>query len=365
MSIETFSPLPLNTFGTWITLLDPSDVPPGMSPNLADVEFFPAGCARARGSSRNSGARRRAANQRAENLHHHESRAAAAARLDSLGNLYKETSPGVLSLLVGRRGQARTSISHPPRISAANTWLSATASSARTCRASTTTCISIASARSARREGPAVADSGTRQHFAGRASVRGGVRHAPGILDRAFAAGFVDRRGQRKGERDEYSHRPVERGAAAAGLHRVGRREFLQRARHDDDQRQHHHFAHRRFHRHDSAFRHEHGLSLQPDRTARAARRGGLRRAAFLVGRARQHGQLAQPHFRRRLGRVRQRPPARLAARSVFRRAARSREAVRRGVGRRVSHHRRRRHRRARHDRAERHHGRERRSAAS
>src|ERR1700733_7166886 len=43
MSIETFAPLPLNTFGTWITLLDPSDVPPGMSPNLADVEFFPGG----------------------------------------------------------------------------------------------------------------------------------------------------------------------------------------------------------------------------------------------------------------------------------------------------------------------------------
>ena len=43
MSIETFSPLPLTTFGTWITLLDPSDVPPGMSPALGDVEFFPGG----------------------------------------------------------------------------------------------------------------------------------------------------------------------------------------------------------------------------------------------------------------------------------------------------------------------------------
>ncbi|MGH9725968.1 MAG: hypothetical protein ACRD41_12960, partial [Candidatus Acidiferrales bacterium] len=43
MSIETFSPLPLTTFGTWITLLDPSDVPPGMSPNCADVAFFPGG----------------------------------------------------------------------------------------------------------------------------------------------------------------------------------------------------------------------------------------------------------------------------------------------------------------------------------
>ncbi|HEV2340318.1 MAG TPA: hypothetical protein VGS15_00800 [Candidatus Acidoferrales bacterium] len=43
MSVETFSPLPLVTFGTWTTLLDPSDVPPGMSPSAADVEFFPGG----------------------------------------------------------------------------------------------------------------------------------------------------------------------------------------------------------------------------------------------------------------------------------------------------------------------------------
>ena len=43
MSIETFSPLPLNVFGTWVTLLDPSDVAAGMSPNLADVDFFPGG----------------------------------------------------------------------------------------------------------------------------------------------------------------------------------------------------------------------------------------------------------------------------------------------------------------------------------
>ena len=43
MSIESFSPLPLNVFGTWVTLLDPSDVPAGMSPSLGDVEFFPGG----------------------------------------------------------------------------------------------------------------------------------------------------------------------------------------------------------------------------------------------------------------------------------------------------------------------------------
>jgi hypothetical protein len=43
MSIESFSPLPLNTFASWTTLLDPSDVPPGLSPNLSDIEFFPGG----------------------------------------------------------------------------------------------------------------------------------------------------------------------------------------------------------------------------------------------------------------------------------------------------------------------------------
>src|SRR5277367_5882764 len=43
MSIESFSPLPLNVFSTWVTLLDPSDVPIGMSPNLGDVDFFPGG----------------------------------------------------------------------------------------------------------------------------------------------------------------------------------------------------------------------------------------------------------------------------------------------------------------------------------
>jgi hypothetical protein len=40
----------LNVFGTWVTLLDPSDVPAGMSPALSDVEFFPGGVADTRGT---------------------------------------------------------------------------------------------------------------------------------------------------------------------------------------------------------------------------------------------------------------------------------------------------------------------------
>ena len=148
----------------------------------------------------------------------------------------------------------------------------------------------------------------------------GDIRDAPGISGPRLRRPFRGPPRAAPSERDEYSHRPVECGAAAAGVHRRGRRELLQRARDDDDQRQHHHFAHRGFHRHDSALRHEHGLSLQPDRAARAARRGGLRRAAFLVGRAREHGQLAQSHVRWRMGRVRQRASARLDARSDIRR---------------------------------------------
>src|SRR5277367_1484269 len=99
MSIESFSPLPLNTFGTWVTLLDPSDVPAGMSANLGDVDFFPGGV-RTRpglvsqfspigGAPQINGMKTYITTNLAQNL----------IVLDSLGNLRKETSPGVLSIL--------------------------------------------------------------------------------------------------------------------------------------------------------------------------------------------------------------------------------------------------------------------------
>src|SRR5271155_1256921 len=98
MSIESFSPLPLNIFGTWVTLLDPSDVPAGMSPNLADGEFFPGGV-RTRaglvsqfsplaGAPQINGVKTYATTNLVQRF----------LALDSLGNIYKETSPGVLSL---------------------------------------------------------------------------------------------------------------------------------------------------------------------------------------------------------------------------------------------------------------------------
>ena len=98
MSIESFSPLPLNAFGSWVTLLDPSDVPPGLSPSLSNVEFLPGGV-RTRpglaaqfpvlgGAPQVNGLKSYVTSNLVQRL----------LVLDSLGNLYKETSPGVLSL---------------------------------------------------------------------------------------------------------------------------------------------------------------------------------------------------------------------------------------------------------------------------
>ena len=114
MSIETFTPLPLNIFSTWITLLDPSDVPPGMSPSLGDVEFFPGGV-RTRpglvsqfpvvaGAPQINGLKTYGTTNLVQRM----------IALDSLGNIYKETSPGVLSVVAsgGKPGLYLASDTH-------------------------------------------------------------------------------------------------------------------------------------------------------------------------------------------------------------------------------------------------------------
>lgn len=99
MSIESFAPLPLTTFGTWVTLLDPSDVPPGMSPDLADIEFFPGGI-RTRpglvsqfpplsGTPQVNGLKTYGTTNLVQRL----------LVLDSFGNLYKEVTPGALTTI--------------------------------------------------------------------------------------------------------------------------------------------------------------------------------------------------------------------------------------------------------------------------
>ena len=99
MSIESFSPIPLVTFGSWLTLLDPSDVPPWMSPNLGDVEFFPGGV-RTRsglvsqysplaGSPAVNGIKTYVTQNLKQTL----------LAFDALGNLWQEQTPGTLSLI--------------------------------------------------------------------------------------------------------------------------------------------------------------------------------------------------------------------------------------------------------------------------
>src|ERR1700675_3709421 len=99
MSIETFTPLPLKVFSSLITRLGPSDVPPGMSPSLADVEFFPGGVrTRARlvsqfaplsGGVSVNGLKTYITANLLDRL----------LVFDSLGNLYKETTPRTLGLV--------------------------------------------------------------------------------------------------------------------------------------------------------------------------------------------------------------------------------------------------------------------------
>jgi hypothetical protein len=98
MSIESFLPLPLNTFGSWITLLDPSDVPAGLSPNLADVEFFPGGVRTRGGLASQFPVLGGAPEVNGVKTYVTTNLVQRMLALDSLGNLYKETSPGVLSL---------------------------------------------------------------------------------------------------------------------------------------------------------------------------------------------------------------------------------------------------------------------------
>ncbi|MGA8872421.1 MAG: hypothetical protein WA434_04745 [Candidatus Acidiferrales bacterium] len=100
MSIETFSPLPLNVFGTWVTLLDPSDVPAGMSPNLSDVDFFPGGVRTRPGLVSQYAALAGAPQINSVKTYITTNLVQRMLLLDSLGNLYEEITPGVLSLIV-------------------------------------------------------------------------------------------------------------------------------------------------------------------------------------------------------------------------------------------------------------------------
>ena len=101
MSIETFSPLPLNAFGSWVTLLDTSDVPAGLSPSLGDVDFFPGGVRTRPGLSAIFSGISGTPNINGLKTYITPGLVQRCLVYDSLGNLYKETSPGNLSAISG------------------------------------------------------------------------------------------------------------------------------------------------------------------------------------------------------------------------------------------------------------------------
>jgi hypothetical protein len=99
MTVETLSELPVTVFSSWVTLVDPSSVPPGLSPNCADVEFTPQGV-RTRpglvsqfsplgGFPAVNGLKTYITPNQAQRL----------LVLDGNGTLYKEFSPGALGLV--------------------------------------------------------------------------------------------------------------------------------------------------------------------------------------------------------------------------------------------------------------------------
>src|SRR6185437_8982071 len=101
MSVETFSSLQLTKFGTWMTLLDPSNVPPGMSPDARDVEFFPGGVRTRQGLVSVFTALGGAPSINGLKTYITTNLVQRLLVLDSLGALHKETSPGVLSPISG------------------------------------------------------------------------------------------------------------------------------------------------------------------------------------------------------------------------------------------------------------------------
>lgn len=101
MSVETFSSLQLTRFDTWTTLLDPSDVPPGMSPDARDVEFFPGGVRTRPGLTSVFPALGGLPSINGLKTYITTNLVQRLLVLDSQGALHKEISPGVLSVIWG------------------------------------------------------------------------------------------------------------------------------------------------------------------------------------------------------------------------------------------------------------------------
>ncbi|MGH9776073.1 MAG: hypothetical protein ACRD50_14130 [Candidatus Acidiferrales bacterium] len=101
MSVETFYPLPLEIFGGLNTLLDPSNLLPGMSPALSDVEFFPGGVRTRPGLVSQFTPLANSPNVNGLKSYITTNLVQRQLVFDSLSNLFKEVSPGNLSLIAG------------------------------------------------------------------------------------------------------------------------------------------------------------------------------------------------------------------------------------------------------------------------
>jgi hypothetical protein len=99
MSIESFAAIGLGVFGGWMTLLDPSAVPPGMSPSLGDVQFTPGGVRTRDGLVSQFAALGGAPTVNGLKSYVTGNLVKRLLVADGAGNLSKETSPGMLGLV--------------------------------------------------------------------------------------------------------------------------------------------------------------------------------------------------------------------------------------------------------------------------
>ena len=212
----SFSSSSLNIFSTWVTLLDPSDVPIIMLLNLPDVDFFPGGVRTRPGLvSRYSAILAGAPQINALKTYITTNLAQRLRVLDSAPHpLQGNLSLYALHAIIAGAAQPNHS-SPPPLISAASTWLSPTAPSAKTslCQYDDLN-YDCAQPNRPRRRTVCRRFRHRRRDFARRPPVRGRVRHAPGILDRALCTNFLDRCRELASRHHQYSHGPFERRAA-------------------------------------------------------------------------------------------------------------------------------------------------------
>src|ERR1700683_4722591 len=99
MSIESFAAVGLGLFGGWMTLVDPSSVPPGMSPSLGDVQFVPGGVRTRDGWVSQFAALGGAPMANGLKSYVTSNLVKRLLVADSSGNLSKEVSPGVLGIV--------------------------------------------------------------------------------------------------------------------------------------------------------------------------------------------------------------------------------------------------------------------------